>query len=77
MPRASRRRSRRSETHSTTTTTATGPRYSSEWYQWPMWATGSSSHCAAAERMNSPRLVKPTMTASIQYCERIAARGSS
>ncbi len=31
-------------------------------------------HCAAADSSQSPRLVNATMTASIQYCERVASR---
>ena len=36
---------------------------------------GQKDHdCADADRSQSPRLVKATMTASIQYCERVASR---
>ena len=50
--------------------------------QWPAWAGTSTEarllwsrvrYVLTAESSHRPRLVKPTMTTSIQYCERAAS----
>ena len=59
--------------------TATGSPKTIPSIQWPAWAKTSMPafypYVRTADSNHSPRLVKPTMTTSIQYCERMASRG--
>ena len=63
----------------------TGRKYATEVSQWPAWAKyippesgrRSSPQVFACDSSQSASVVKPTITASIQYCERTASRALS
>ena len=61
----------RTKIHSTIT--STGSTYSSSASQWPTWA-GGDDHPLSEDRSHRPSEVNATITASIQYCDRVARR---